>query len=170
MALSREQKKKILENLREKISRQKAMIFVEFKGVKVKDLFDLRKKLKKSDSQLIVAKKTLFNLALKEAIKEMDFKKMDGEIALAFGFKDEISPAKIIHEATQQNKNLKILGGFVENKLQTSEEIIALAQLPGRQELLAKLVGSVAAPLLGFINVLQGNIKGLLVVLAKAKA
>ena len=170
MALSREQKKKILENLREKISRQKAMIFVDFKGVKVKDLFDLRKKLKKSDSQLIVAKKTLFNLALKEAIKEMDFKKMDGEIALAFGFKDEISPAKIIHEATQQNKNLKILGGFVENKLQTSEEIIALAQLPGRQELLAKLVGSVAAPLLGFINVLQGNIKGLLVVLAKAKA
>ncbi|MDP1538797.1 MAG: 50S ribosomal protein L10, partial [bacterium] len=67
------------------------------------------------------------------------------------------------------NEKLKILGGFLEGKFKEAEEIIALAQLPTKEGLLAKLVGSIASPISGLINVLQGNIKGLITVLAKAK-
>jgi len=65
--------------------------------------------------------------------------------------------------------NLKILGGFLENKFVEAEKIIELAKLPTREELLARLVGSISAPISNFINVLEANIKGLIYVLTKAK-
>jgi len=88
---------------------------------------------------------------------------------LVFGYKDEISLTKIIYQFAEANPNLKILGGFLENQFRTAEEIITLAQLPTKEELLSGLVRSVSAPISNFINVLQGNIKGLIIVLAKAK-
>lgn len=170
MALTKEQKQKILDDLKEKITKQKAMVFVDFTGLKVKDLFDLRRKLKSTDSQLKVAKKTLIKIAFKKRkFEEIDIKKLKGEIALVFGFKDEISPAKIIHQFTQTNPNLKILGGFLENKFHNTEEIITLAQLPTREELLERLTRSVSAPISNFVNVLEGNIKGLIYALSAIK-
>jgi len=168
--LSRTQKQKILEGLKEKIAKQKAMVFVDFTGLKVKDIMDLRKKLKADDNELKVAKKTLMGIALKNAKIEIDAKKLPGEVAWVFGYKDPISPAKTIWQFSKQNQNVKILGGFIENELKGAEEIVTLAQLPTKEELLAKLVGSISAPISNFINVLEANIKGLINVLAKAKA
>lgn len=169
MAISREKKKKIIENLKEKIAKQKAMIFVDFTGLKMKDIFNLRKKLKTVDAQLKVAKKTLTQLALKESKLKIDIKELKGEIALVFGFKDEISPAKIVWQFAELNPNLKILGGLIENKFFETEKIIEIAKLPTREELLVKLVGSISAPISNFVNVLQGNIKGLICVLSSIK-
>ena len=169
MALTREQKQKIIEDLKEKIAKQKAMILVDFTGLKVKDLSNLRKKLKAADNELKIAKKTLLLLALKEKKLEMAAEELKGEIAIVFGYKDELSPAKIVYQFSQENPNLKILGGFLENKFREAEEIIALAQLPSREELLAKLVGSISAPISNFVNVLQGNIKGLIYALTAIK-
>ena len=181
MALTKAQKQKILDDLKEKIAKQKAMVFVDFTGLKVKDLSSLRKKIKRPTgaptesgsgypgNEIKVAKKTLIGLALKSAKLEIETKKIPGELAVAFGYSDEISPAKITYQFSQENPNLKILGGFLENKWREAEEIIELAQLPTREELLAKLVGSISAPVSNFVNVLQGNIKGLINVLAKAK-
>ena len=165
MPLSKEQKQKALEALKDKIAKQKAMFFVDFSGLKVKDMSGLRKKIRGVEAEFKVAKKTLMGLALKDAKIEVDSKKMQGEIALVLSYKDEASPAKLIWETAKVNQNLKILGGFMNNKLMTKEEVEFLAQLPGRDELLAKLVGSIASPMSGFINVLQGNIKGLVQVL-----
>jgi len=170
MAQTKAQKQKILDQLKEKIARQKAMIFVDFTGLKVKDLSNLRKKLKGiTGDEIKVAKKTLLGLALKSAKLELEIKKIPGEIAVVFGYQDEISPAKIIWQFSQENPNLKILGGVIENKFREAEQIITLAQLPTKEELLAKLVGSIFAPVSNFVNVLRGNIKGLIYVLAKAK-
>jgi large subunit ribosomal protein L10 len=116
-----------------------------------------------------VAKKTLLGLALKSAKLEIETKKIPGEIAVIFGYKDEISPAKIVYQFSQEHPNLKILGGVIENKFREAEQIITLAQLPTREELLARLVGSISAPISNFVNVLQGNIKGLIYVLTKVK-
>lgn len=170
MAITKEQKKAILKDLKENISKQKVIIFADFTGLKVKDISDLRKKLKKSDSQLKVAKKTLAQIAFKEGGFKAEIKGLKGEIAFIFGFKDEISPAKIVFQIAEKNPNLKILGGVLENKIVNADRIIELARLPTREELLARLVGSVSAPMSNILSVLQGNIKGLIYVLANAKA
>jgi len=186
MPLTKEQKQKILEDLKEKIARQKAMIFVDFTGLKVKDLSNLRKKLREdvfqrnqgsaerseagSYNELKVVKKTLLGSALKERDFKIDIEKLKGEVAIVFGFKDGLSLAKIIYQFAEANPNLKILGGFFEKKFREAEEIITLAQLPSREELLANLVRTVSAPVSNLVNVLQGNIKGLICILTKVKA
>ena len=169
--LTRIQKQKIIDDLKDKIARQKAMIFVGITGLKVKEISDLRKKLKATDSNLKVAKKTLIERAFKESKLEVFSKdKYKEEIALAFGFKDEISLAKIVYQFGLASGNLKILAGFLEGKFKEAEEIIALAQLPAKEELLAKLVWSIASPISGLVNVLHGNIKGLVYVLSRIKS
>ena len=171
MAKTKEQKKKIIEDLEEKINRQKTMILVDFTGLKVKDFFDLRKRLKSANSQMKVIKKTLLNLVLKDFNSDFSQKleTFKNQIAIVFGFGDEISPAKILHQFSLENPNLKILAGYFDKKFREKEEMITLAQLPSKEELLAKLVGSISAPISNFVNVLEINIKGLINVLAKAK-
>ena len=169
MALTKAQKQKIIVDLKDKIAKQKAMVLIGITGLKVKDISDLRKKLKTEEGNLKVVKKTLIEKAFKENNLEFDKNKYKEEIALVFGFKDEILPAKTVYQFGLANEKLKILGGFLEGKFKEAEEIIALAQLPTKEGLLAKLVGSIASPISGLINVLQGNIKGLITVLARAK-
>ena len=167
--LTKTKKAEILKDLKEKVAKQKAMVFVDFTGLKVKDISRLRKELKKDQNELKVAKKTLLNLALQENKLEIAKDKLTGEVALVFGFKDEVSPARTVYQFSKTNPALKILGGFLENKFKEIEEIVALAQLSSREELLARLVGSIASPMSGFVRVLQGNIKGLIQILSQIK-
>ena len=169
MPKTKEQKKEILRGLEDKIGKQKSMVLVAIKGLGAKDVFDLREQLKKADCLLSVAKKTLFGLAFKAKKIKIDKEKMEGEVGLVFGFKDEIAPAKISYQFSQTNENLKILGGFFENNFIGKDEVVGLANLPSKMELLAKVVGSIASPISGFANVLQGNIRGLINVLTKIK-
>ncbi|MBU0546975.1 MAG: 50S ribosomal protein L10 [Patescibacteria group bacterium] len=172
MPKTKEQKKLILEKLKEKIAKQKAMIFVDFKGLKVEDLSKLRNELSQKDSQLMVEKKTLIKKALEENKIDSNPREMEGEIALVFGFKDELAPIKVIYGFSKKNNFLKILGGYINSQKQeflNSEDIITLGQLPSRKELLANLLGTLTAPISGFENVLNGNIKGLLRVLSSIK-
>ncbi len=169
MPLNRNQKKKIINDLKEKIEKQKIFFFVDLKGLKVKDLSDLKKRLKKVDSQLKVSKKTLLNLAIKEKKIEVNVKKIGGEIATIFGFKDEILPAKTAYQFSLENKNLKILGGYFDGKFRQAEEMVTLAQLPTKDEILGRLLGSISAPISNFVYILNGNIKGLIQVLTQIK-
>ena len=169
MALTKAQKQKILDELKEKIAKQKAMVIVDFTGLKVKDLSNLRKKIKRAGDDIRVAKKTLLGIALKDAKLKIETKKIPGELAVAFGYSDEISPAKITYQFSQENPNLKILGGFLENKWREAEEIIELAQLPTREELLTRLVGSISAPISNFVYALRYNLKGLMYLLSVIK-
>ena len=169
MVKTKEEKKKILEELKEKISKQKVTIFVDFTGLKMKDIFDLRKKLKMVDSQLKVTKKTLAQIAFNKSGLKTEIKKLKGEIAFVFGLKDEISPTKTIFQFSRIDPNLKILGGFLENKFVEAEKIVELAKLPTREELLGKLVGSISAPVSNLINVLQGNLRNLVSILSQLK-
>ncbi len=168
MALTRQQKKEIIEDLKDKISRQKTMVFVDFTGLKVKDLSGLRKKLKKSDSLFRVSKKNLLKVALKDFNSSLvqKIEELKGELGVIFGFGDEILPAKITYNFAFKNENLKIMGGFFEGKFIEKEIVIELGQIPTREELLAKLVGSISAPISNFVYVLEGNIKGLICVLS----
>ena len=169
MPLTREQKEKIVKELKENIKKQKAIVFVAIEGLKAKEIYNLRKRLKQVNCLLTVAKKTLINIAFKAKNLKINTEKLEGEVALIFGFKDEISPAKISYQFSLENKNLKILGGFFENKFKEIDEIITLAMIPSRKELLARFVGSISAPISNFVYTLQANIKGLICVLTKIK-
>ena len=169
MALNKIQKQKILDDLRDKIAKQKAIVLVGITGLKVKDISQLRKKLKAIEGNIKVFKKTLAEIVFKENKMEFDKRGYKEEVALVFGFKDEISPVKTVYQFSRGNDKLKILGGFLENKFKAKEEMIILAQLPAREELLAKLVGSLNASVSGLVNVLKGNIKGLTYILSSIK-
>ena len=169
MALTKRKKEQILNELIEKLKKQKAIFFCDFTGIKVKDFFPLRKKLKESGNEIKVIKKTLLDIAFKRTNFNLEARKMSGELAIVFSFTDEILPAKILYQFSKENEKLKILGGFFENKFWDKNEVIALAQLPSRNELLAKLVGTISAPVYNFVNVLNANIKGLVCVLSKIK-
>lgn len=181
MALNKTQKQEIMEDLKDKIAKQKAIILVGITGLKVKDMTLLRRKVKAIDGNLKVIKKTLAERVLREkkligdedksssSTPFFDKNEFKEELAFVFGFGDELSSAKVAYQFSKENDKLKILGGFIENQMKTNEEVIILAQLPSRKELLAELVGSIQAPVANFVYALNYNIKGLITVLAKAK-
>jgi len=166
MALSKEKKQNILKDLKEKIEKQKSIAFVDFKGLKVKSLSLLRKKIKEAGGNFQVAKKTLIRLALEKFNLRLD-KELEGEIALIFAFEDPISPLKEAFKFSQTNANIKFLAGFFEGKFIGKEEVLSLAQLPSKDELLTKLVWTIQSPISGLVNVLQGNLRNLVYVLSQ---
>lgn len=165
MPKTKAQKAVTLQGLGENIDKQHSIVFVDYKGLKVPQLLLLRKQLKELGAKLQVAKKTLLKKALKEKGIDMDLKSMEGQVAAIFSFQDAFSPVKIVAAFAKTAANLKILGGYIESQVRGADTMKEIASLPSRQELLGKLVGSIASPMSGFLNVMQGNVKGLLVVL-----
>lgn len=168
--LTREQKKKLIDKLAEKLKQTKSAVFADYKGLKVSQMKELRRLLKDAEAEFKVAKKTLIDLALKKAgIKETSVKNMSGQIALAFDFKDGVSAAKTIDKFAKKNEGLKILGAILEGKFLGEGDAKALAKVPSREQSLARLVGVLNAPLSGFVSVLGGNLRNLVFVLSHIK-
>jgi len=162
------QKQEILRNLKEKFKKSKSVVFAGFNALTVKDNENLRQELRKENSEYYVAKKTLINLAFQEKISDLNVREMDGKIAAIFSYEDEIAPAKILADFRKDKEKAErifFLGGILENKLLSKEEIEALSKLPSKHELYAKLVGSLNAPISGFVNALAGNMRNLVYVL-----
>lgn len=163
--LTKEQKKILVKELGEKIMAAKSAVFVDFKGLKVKDLTDLKKTLRKSGVEYLVVRKTLLDIALKNAGISANVKEMEGQISISLSNQDEISAAKIIDKFSKTNENIKMVGGVLGPQVMSAQEIKALALIPSKEELLAKLIGTLNAPISGFVNVLGGNLRGLVQVL-----
>lgn len=167
MPKSKIQKQEILRNLTERIKKSKSIIFTGFNALGVKDNEALRSKLRAENGEYYVAKKTLLERALKEqGITNLETKTLDGKIAAVFSYGDEVASAKVVN-TFRKDKEDKIffLGGILEGNLLSKTEVESLAKLPSKQELYAKLVGSLNAPVSGFVNVLAGNLRGLVTVL-----
>lgn len=169
MPLSKEKKESVIKDLENKIDKQKSVVFMDFSGVKVKDLSVLRNNLKAAKNELKVAKKTLMNIAFKNKNIDIDTKNMTGEIGLVFGYEDEISPAKLINQFTKTSSNAKIIGGYIENKFYGSSDVIRFAELPGKEQLIGNLLGTLNAPVSNFVGVLNGNLSKLVFVLSQIK-
>ncbi len=159
------QKNEIIEKLGEELEKQKSIVFIDFQGLKVKDLLSFRKQLKKVGAILRVAKKTLLQKALNAKNINVDLKKLSGEIAAVFVIDDLVSAAKAVFQFSKTSEHVKVLGGYGDNQMYAPEILKEIASLPSREQLLGRLLGSIASPLSGFMNVLQGNTKGLVVAL-----
>lgn len=160
------QKVTLIADVAEKIQESKALVFANFKGVSVKDVTSVRKELLKSGSGWQVLKKTLLNIALKNAGVEADVRKLDGQIGVAFSH-DEVTAAKVLADFARTHKTVPftIEGGSLGNKELSKDQVLALAKLPGRDELRGQLVGTLQAPIASFVRVLGGNLRGLVQVL-----
>jgi large subunit ribosomal protein L10 len=168
MPKNKRQKEEIFRNLKEKIKKSKSIVFASFDGLGVKDNEYLRNKLQDENGEYYVAKKTLINLALKDNKIDVNVRNFTGKLATIFSYEDEIAPAKIIG-AFRKNKEkaekICFLGGILDGKLLSKEEVESLSELPSKTELYAKVVGSINAPISGLVNVLAGNLRNLLTVL-----
>jgi len=172
MPKSKAQKQETIKELNDNLDKAKSIVFVDIQGLKVNDLVVLRKKVKEAKGVFKVAKKSLIDIVLKskkEIGDNVRAKEMTGEIAMLFSLEDPIQPLKSLYNFSKEHESLKFVAGVFDNLLLQKEEVLAIAQLPSKEELLSKLVSGIANPIYGFVNVLQGNIKGLITVLAKAK-
>jgi len=167
MPKTRIQKQEVLRSVEEKIKRSKSVIFASFNALGVKENEALRKNLSKAGSEYLVAKKTLLNIAFKDRnIQDLDIRSFDGKVAAVFGYEDEVAPAKVIHDFKKGSEDkIAFVGGVLDGKYLSKEQVGALALLPSKNELYAKIVGSLNAPISGFVNVLAGNLRGLVNVL-----
>ena len=107
----------------------------------------------------MVAKNTFIRIAAKEAGIEGLDAYLEHNTAVAFSAEDPVAPAKILNDFSKDHKALEIKAGILDGKVIALDEVKALAELPSREELLAKLVGSMQAPISGLVNVLQGTIR-----------
>ena len=165
--MKRQDKQALIDEVALNIKGSKALVFSNFKGVSVKKLEALRGELRKTGSSFKVLKKTFLHIALEKAGVAVDGRKLDGQVGVAFSV-DEVAAAKTIADFAKANNDtpLEIVGGALEGKNLTPADVKALAKLPSKDELRAKLAGTLQAPIAGFVRTLSGNISGFVRVLA----
>lgn len=164
--ITKEKKKAILQNLTDRFSKSKSLVFLGFQGMKVKDNMALRRKLRAEGIEYTVAKKTLIKKGMEGVkIEGIDKFSPEGPIAVAIGYEDEIAPARIAKEFGRTNDKLQILGGVMNLEVMDAESMKQIASLPGKDQLRAQLIGTINAPVSGFVNVLAGNVRSLMNVL-----
>jgi large subunit ribosomal protein L10 len=159
MAITKEKKGQILKDLEEKFSRAKSVYFAENKGLTVKNVTALRKKLHDNGVDFVVAKKTLMKMAAKKNnLPEITDEVLTGPIAAVIGYdEDLIAPSKMVKDFGDTVESKVVLtGGIMEGRLLSKAEAIELASLPSKLQLLARLVGSMKSPLTGFYMVIKG--------------
>lgn len=162
MPRTREQKAAQIQQLTEKLQSNKAIILAEFTGLKMDELTDFRRKAREKGVSFQVVKNTLLTKAAQAAgIKDLNVNKVARQLAIAVSNDDEVTVSKLIYElAKSSNDKVKIYSGVIEKKIVPVDMIIQLAQLLSREELLAKVVGSINAPINGFVRVLAGPLQG----------
>lgn len=170
MQQNKSQKTELIAEVAAKAKGSKALVFANFKGVSVKDITTLRRSLRETGSSWQVLKKTLLNRALDEVGVKVDARSLDGQVGVAFS-SDEVAAAKTIADFLKANKEstLSIVGGSLGSEALSVEAVKALAKLPSRDELRAQLVGTLQAPISGFVRTLSGNLTGLVRVLGAVR-
>lgn len=164
MPKTRIQKEQELADLKEMVS-GKAVVLTEYTGLTVKDMGDLRAKLRESNSTYRVIKTSLLAKALEEIDVKIPEEVLTIQLAIASNLSDEVEPNRAVVEFAKGNEQINIKGAIINGEYVDESKVKALASLPSREMLLAKVVGSVSAPLSGMVNVLSGNLRGLVNVL-----
>ena len=138
-----------IDAIKSKIEKAQVAVITEYKGLTVEEITKLRREIQKDGGDYMVTKNTLAKIAVKGTEYEALAEKLTGPIALAFGFEDPVSPAKAVTKFIKETKKGEILGAVLDGKLLTVEETKALAALPSKEELYAKMLGSINSPASG---------------------
>lgn len=162
----------VVEEMKEKLQSAQGAVFVGFSGLSVADVTKLRRKFREGGVEYKVVKNTLTRIAADElGFNDLDAV-LEGPTAIAYSAEDTVAPAKILKDFIKETKTeaLTVKAGIADGQVIDAAAVEALASLPSREELLAKLVGSMQAPISGLVNVLQGNIRNMVYVLDAVRA
>jgi large subunit ribosomal protein L10 len=145
-----------IDAIKSKIEKAQVAIVTEYKGFSVEEITKLRREIQKDGGDYMVTKNTLAKIAVKGTEYEALTEKLSGPVALAFGFSDPVSPAKALTKFIKETKKGEILGAVLDGKLLSVEETKALANLPTKEELYAKMLGSINSPASGIVGCVNG--------------
>lgn len=155
-----------LAGLKEKLGKARSMVFADYAGLSVGQQTVLRAKVAEAGGEFTVAKNTLLKLALEgPRAKGQGLRALTGPTAVLFSYQDEILPLKVMMEFAKGAEKPTVKGGFLGNQELTAEEVLELAKLPGKEELIVQLLGRMQSPIYGLRNVMEGNITKLVLVL-----
>lgn len=150
-----------LKDLKEKAAKAKSLALADYRGLTVAQMTQLRNSIKEAGGELLVAKNTLLKLALDN--KELSQENiLTGPTLTLFAYEDEITPLKAMVEFEKENELPSIKAGFLGKEFLVKEKVLALAQLPGLNEVKAQLVRQVGAPLSSLVFVLSASIRQLI--------
>lgn len=158
MPISRAEKEAIIQQLNEKFENYSVAVVTDYHGLNVAEATKLRRRLREAGCEYKVAKKTLIGLVVKSRGLEELKSSMDGSVGIAFS-NDPVAPAKVISEFMREIRKMEIRAGVLDGKVIDAAAVKALADLPSREVLLAKVLGGMQAPLYGFAGVLQGTLR-----------
>lgn len=155
------QKNERIAQIKEAISNAKVAIVTDPLGLSVAEITDLRRRLQKEGGDYTVVKNTLAIKAIEgtnfEALKDF----LKESTAIAFGYEDEVSPAKIVAKYAKENDKVKIKGGVLDGVSYDEAAVKALATLPSKEELYAKMLGSINSPASGIVGCVSGVMSAL---------
>ena len=145
-----------LAKFREEIKGAKAVVVSHYSGMNVADVTQLRGKLREAGVTHTVVKNTLARIAAKEAGMESLVALLEGPTVVSISKSDLVAPAKVLVNFAKDHEKLVILGGVIEGKPATAQDIADISNLPSKEELVAKLLGSLQSPIMGLLRVING--------------
>ena len=159
MSQNLENKKLVVEEIKEKFSTAKSAVLVDYRGLTVEEATELRSKFREAGVDYKVYKNNLVKLAIKDTAFEPLSQDLTGPNAIAFGIEDAVVPAKIVKEFAKAHKALELKSGVVEGNYCSLEQIFQIADLPSKEVLIGRFLGSVKAPISNFAYFLSNLIK-----------
>lgn len=165
MAISREKKEQLVGDLTDKLSRSKALIMTEYRGLNSAEMNKLRNKLRETDTGYHVVKNRLMKLAMEQAGLPWDQSLFDGPTAVGFCYEDAPGPAKILVDLAKEATTFSIRGGMLGERRVSEAQVSDLATLPSDEVLIAQVIGGIKAPVAGLLSVLSAPLHNLVNVL-----
>jgi large subunit ribosomal protein L10 len=162
----KEQKVEQVELLIEKLKKAKVAVLTDYRGLKVSQIQELRGKLRGGDVEYRVIKNTLARRAAEAAGYPALQDAIKGPVAIAFGYDDLGLPSKLINEFVRATRlKVEVVGGLVEGRVFSSDQIKQLADLPSREALIAQLMGTLQSPVAQLVGIMQTPLQQLMGVL-----
>lgn len=164
MALSKQKKNELVSELADLFGSSKMTVVAQYEGLTVKAIQKLRNDAKANGTKVKVIKNRLVIKAIQanDTLKDADTSALTGMLAYAFNSDDEVAPAQALQAFAKTNPQLVFIGAYsADGTFISAEDVAALASLPTKEQLRGMLVGTIAAPLSGFVNVMAGNVRGI---------
>lgn len=150
-----EMKKAVVAEIKEKLVAAKSVVLIDYRGLTVAEVTELRNQCRKAGVEYAVLKNTMVNLAAKEAGIEGLESYLKGPTAVAFGMEDAVAPAKVLTEFIKKTKKTEVKCGLLDGQILDAAGVEALAAIPSREVLIAKIMGSMMSAVSKFVYVVE---------------